>query len=211
MPRNYAAIAFTDHVKAEQERYGSRRANARAETSPRVDDELGPEEIAFLEARDTFYLATVGEGGWPYVQLRGGPPGFLHALDSKTLAYADFGGNTQLITVGNAQGDDRAAIIAVDEAARERIKLFVRLEIKSAADDLDLAKRLTHPTYHARVERIVLMHLAAFDWNCQQHITPRYTEAEILDLTAPLRDRIDALQRENATLREHSTATDPSR
>lgn len=109
MPRQYAAIAFGEHVKAEQERYGSRRANARHEVSLRTDDELGKEEIAFLAARDTFYLASLTDTGWPYVQLRGGPIGFVHALDPKTLAFADFGGNTQLITTGNAKGDARAA------------------------------------------------------------------------------------------------------
>ncbi len=201
MPRHYAAIAFGDHVKAEQERYGSRRANARYEASLRPDDVLGEEEIAFLAARDTFYLASITDTGWPYVQLRGGPVGFVHALDGKTLAYADFGGNTQFITTGNAKGDARAAIIAVDEAHRERLKVFVRLEITDATDAPELARKLTHTGYPGRVERIVLMHVAAFDWNCPQHITPRYTREEIELVTTSLRDRIAELERENAALR----------
>lgn len=207
MARHYAQIAFGEHVKAEQERYGSRRANARQETSSRIDDALGPEEIAFLAARDTFYLATIGDRGWPYVQLRGGPIGFIHALDSKTLAYADFGGNTQLISVGNARGDDRAAVIAVDEANQERLKLYVRLEIRDAKEAVELARLVSHPDYPGRVERIVVMAVEAFDWNCQQHITPRFTRAEIELATAPLRDRLAELEAENAELRARVTGS----
>lgn len=206
MPRHYAAIAFGDRVKAEQERYGSRAVNARAEISDRPDAELGDEEIAFLAARDTIYLSTIGENGWPYVQLRGGPVGFLHALDSKTLAFADFRGNTQLISVGNAKGDDRAALIAVDYPNRERLKLFVRLEMRDAAERPELARSLTPANYKAVVERVAILHVAAFDWNCKQHIVPRYTREEVELATESLRERLADLEAENAGLRERLDA-----
>jgi len=202
MARHYAAIAFGENVKKEQERYGSRRANRRQETSLSPDDELGTEEIAFLAARDTIYLATIGDTGWPYVQLRGGPVGFIHALDRKTLAFADFRGNTQLVSVGNARGDNRAAVIAVDYPQGERLKLFARLEVRDAADEPDLVKAVSHPEYPGRVERIIILHVEAFDWNCPQHIVPRYTQEEIADATKPLRDQLAALEAENARLRE---------
>jgi len=155
---------------------------------------LTPIEAEFIEARDGFYQATVNENGWPYVQFRGGPPGFLKVLDEQTIGYADFRGNIQYLSVGNMAANDRVALILMDYANRRRLKIWARARIVHADEDPDLLARLEIPTYRARVERAVVLTIEALDWNCPQHITPRFTEGEIHELTAPLRNKLIALE-----------------
>jgi predicted pyridoxine 5'-phosphate oxidase superfamily flavin-nucleotide-binding protein len=146
-------------------------------------------------------MATVSETGWPYVQHRGGPPGFLHVIDDKTLAFADYRGNRQYISLGNLNADDRVALIMVDYPNRRRMKILAHAEVKDLAADPALAELLIDPSYKAKPERAYLLHLDAFDWNCPQHITPRYTQAELEPALAPLRQQLEKLQAENAELR----------
>lgn len=142
-------------------------------------DALGPRELAFIAARDSFYMASVGEDGWPYVQHRGGEPGFLHALDTHTLAFADLQGNRQLVTVGNLASDDRVALILVDYPNRARLKLLARATVLAPSEAPELDALLAPRTPRAVVERILRLDVCGLDWNCPQHITPRYTRAEV--------------------------------
>jgi predicted pyridoxine 5'-phosphate oxidase superfamily flavin-nucleotide-binding protein len=199
-------IAATPSVKAAQIANGSGAywANFKGD---RAFDRFTDAEAAFIAARDSFYMATVSESGWPYVQHRGGPPGFLRVLDEKTLAFADFRGNRQYISVGNAAAEDRASLILMDYPNRHRLKIYARIEIKDLATDAALADKLALPGYKAKPERAILLHLEAFDWNCPQHITPRFSEAELAPALAPIRARLDQLEAENKTLREKLAAT----
>ncbi len=194
MARKFAAITFTPSVKAAQERYGSRHANQRFEDVEDSGDTLGDTEIEFIEARDGFYQATVSESGWPYVQFRGGPAGFLKVLDDRTIGYADFRGNVQYLSVGNLNADNRIALILMDYANRRRLKIWARARVVDYAEDPELIARLEVPTYRARVERAMVLTIEAVDWNCPQHITPRFTEAEVDELVAPLKSRIADLE-----------------
>jgi predicted pyridoxine 5'-phosphate oxidase superfamily flavin-nucleotide-binding protein len=186
-------------VKAQQEKYGSRKSYSRMETLVR-GTELSFNEADFIAERDSFYLATVGENGYPYVQFRGGPAGFLKVLDSKTLAYADFRGNMQYISVGNLSRNDKAALILMNYPRRQRLKIYARIEVVEAQDAPELIAQLQDPAYDAKVERAMLLRVEAFDWNCPQHITPRYTLVEIEAGTEPLRNRIKELEAEVARL-----------
>ena len=167
----------------------------------RANDRFGDDEIDFIGERDSFYMATVSPSGWPYVQHRGGPPGFLRVLDDKTLGFADFRGNRQYITVGNAAASDRAALILVDYPHRARLKILAHVAVHDAAARPDLVEQLSVPGYKAKIERAFVLTLETFDWNCPQHITPRFTAAEIAAAVAPLRDRVAELEAENAALR----------
>ena len=176
----FAELMFTPAVKAVQERMGSRGAYEGFEAPDAPgNDALGPAERAFIGARDSFYMATTSETGWPYVQHRGGPPGFLKVLDATTLGFADFRGNRQYVSVGNLRGDDRVSLILVDYPNRRRLKLIGHARAVDVQADPGLAGRLQDAGYGARVERGLLVRIAGFDWNCPQHITPRYTEAEL--------------------------------
>ena len=179
MAAAFAKIAFTASVKAAQSLYGSREAHARFEHGDDSGHELTPREAEFIHMRDSFYQATVSETGWPYVQFRGGPAGFLKMLDAKTLGYADFRGNRQYLSVGNINSDGRMALILMDYANRRRLKIWGRARVIHENEDPNLVARLEMPTYRARVERAVVITVEAYDWNCPQHITPRFTEAEI--------------------------------
>lgn len=159
-------------------------------------------EEAFIAARDSFYMASVSETGWPYVQYRGGPPGFLKVIDETTLAFADFRGNRQYISVGNLDANDRVALILVDYPRRARLKILAHAERLTLDADPALLKKVIDPSYRARPERIFRLRLAAFDWNCPQHIVPRFTEAEIARAVQPLHDKVEALEAENQALRE---------
>jgi predicted pyridoxine 5'-phosphate oxidase superfamily flavin-nucleotide-binding protein len=167
----------------------------------RPSDRFGAAEAEFIAQRDSFYLASVSENGWPYVQHRGGPPGFLKVLDETTLAFPDFRGNRQYISLGNAAADGRVAIFLMDYPRRRRLKLFARIEVRDLAADPDLAMSLKLANYRGVPERSFLLHLEAFDWNCPQHITPRFTEIEIAAASAPLHARLAELESENAALR----------
>ncbi len=195
MAKNFAEIAFSESVKAQQQKYGSRKSYARMEVMTR-GNEISEAEAEFIAERDGFYLTTVGESGFPYVQFRGGPKGFLKVLDQRTLAYADFRGNMQYVSVGNLTRNDKAALILMDYANRQRLKIFARIEIVEAKDSPDLIAQLQDKSYEAQVERAMVLHLEAFDWNCPQHITPRYTIEEISKLNAPLYEHVAQLEAE---------------
>ena len=194
MARAFAEIAFTDSVKAAQNRYGTREANRGFELNEEPHDHLTEYEIAFLAERDSFYMASVGENGWPYVQHRGGPKGFLKALDEQTLGFADFKGNKQYISVGNLNADNRVSLFVMDYPNRRRLKIWARARVVHADEDTDLIARLELPDYRARVERGIVMTVAAIDWNCGQHITPRFTKDEVERLIAPLIEENRILQ-----------------
>lgn len=201
MSHRYAELAFTPAVQRAQEHYGTRQDNLRLEHDAGPNDALDSREIAFIAQRDSFYLATVGATGWPYVQHRGGPPGFLKVLDPKCLAYADFRGNKQYISVGNLAEHDRVALFLMDYPNRLRLKILGRLHMQDVADadcDAALVEQLRPYPYRAAMERIALIKVEAFDWNCSQHITRRFTEAQVRDAMAPLHARIAQLEQQLA-------------
>ena len=174
--KTFADLAFTRAVRAEQERHGSREAYARAAAKLGAEG-LGPDEAEFLAAADSFYLATVGETGWPYVQHRGGPRGFLKRISPSRIAFADFRGNRQYVSVGNASMDDRASMIVMDYVHRRRLKLLGRLRFHDlAVAEPALVSAVALPGYRARAERVAVFDVEAFDWNCSQHITQRFTK-----------------------------------
>ena len=205
MSYKFLDIAATPSVRAAQAANGSRDMWENFK-GHRTFDRFTENEAAFIAARDSFYMATVSETGWPYVQHRGGPRGFLKVLDDKTLGFADFRGNLQYISVGNLAADDRAALILVDYPNRARLKILAHVEVRSIAADSELAARLSLPGYKGKPERALLLHLETFDWNCQQHITPRFTIDEIEAAVAPLRARIVQLEAENQALRAQAAA-----
>jgi predicted pyridoxine 5'-phosphate oxidase superfamily flavin-nucleotide-binding protein len=183
MAHQFAEIMFTDGVKAAQEHVGSRTQYERFTAGTGPNDELAETEVSFIAQRDSLYIATVNADDWPYVQHRGGPPGFLRVLGPKCLAYADFRGNKQMISVGNAATNDRVSLILMDYPNRRRLKILGHMRVVDARDVAaeELAK-VALDGYRARIERVVYFDVAAFDWNCPQHITPRYTEAEFAAL-----------------------------
>lgn len=203
MSKHYGTIAFTDDVRAVQCHHGSQafydRKRIAGEATPGPDP-LTEDERDYLAERDSFYLATVSDTGWPYVQFRGGPKGFLRVLDVHSIGWADFRGNLQYISAGNLAGDNRVSIIAVDYVHRRRLKIFGHARIVTAEEDPQLADALKDPAYKAVVERAVVIDVEAFDWNCPQHITPRFTAAELEPVLAGLRDQLAALQAENTRL-----------
>jgi predicted pyridoxine 5'-phosphate oxidase superfamily flavin-nucleotide-binding protein len=200
VPYGFLDIASTPAVRAAQEANGVGEywANFHGD---RLSDRFTQAEAAFIAERDSLYMATVSESGWPYVQHRGGPPGFIRVLDEKTLAIPDFRGNRQYITTGNLAANDRAALFLMDYTHRRRLKIYAHIEARDLIADPELAAKLTLPDYRAKVERGLIIHLAAFDWNCPQHITPRFSEAELAPALAPIRDRLEALEAENEALR----------
>ena len=200
MAKNFAEIAFTKSVRAQQEKHGSRRSYVRMEAVDR-GTELSPAESEFIAERDGFYLATAGENGYPYIQFRGGPKGFLKMIDQRTLAYADFRGNMQYISVGNLSHNDKAALILMDYANRRRLKIYARIEVIEAGEAPDLIAQLHDPAYEAQPERAMLLHLEAFDWNCRQHIKQRYTIEEVREMNEPLYEHIARLEAEIARLK----------
>jgi predicted pyridoxine 5'-phosphate oxidase superfamily flavin-nucleotide-binding protein len=200
----YHETAFTPAVRRLQERAGSREGYAARGAAPGGDarDRFTAREGQFIAERDGFYLATVSETGWPYVQFRGGPPGFARVLDERTLGWADFRGNQQFVSAGNASaGDGRAALILVDYPNRRRLKLFGHLSFTDAVEAPDLAARLVVPGYRAKVDRAAVLRLEGFDWNCPQHIPQRFTVDELGDALAPLRARMAALEEQNRALK----------
>ncbi len=204
MSRAYADIAFTDSVRAMQSRMGSRAAYAALDHAPKGRVGLGGQEVAFIGERDGFYQATVSETGWPYVQFRGGPAGFLKVLDDQTLGYADFRGNRQYISVGNLQGNERVSIFLMDYANQRRLKILGRVRLLSDPANPEFSAtlaRLELPGYRARVERAAIISVEAFDWNCPQHISPKFSEAEIDEGIAPLRAELARLRAEVAELK----------
>jgi uncharacterized protein len=201
MLHKYLEIASTPSVKAARRHWGSAAQYARLDGTngpedPVRNDRLGPAEIAFIAERDGFYLATVSETGWPYVQFRGGPAGFLRVLNETTLGYADLRGNRQYVTVGNAQANDRVSLFLMDYAHQRRLKVFGRLRFVDAAADPQLAARLSGADHPGTVERAALITVEAFDWNCPQHITQRFTLDQVAAVARQLHERIAALEEE---------------
>ena len=194
MSRAYYDIAFTPAVRAMQTRMGSRATYAPLDHTDDRRDALTADEAEFIHERDGFYQASVSESGWPYVQFRGGPAGFLKVLDGKTIGYADFRGNVQYISVGNLQGNDRVALILMDYANQRRLKILGHARLVDRREDPALIARLELPHYRASVERAVVITVEGYDWNCPQHITPRFTEAEINVGVAPLHEEIARLR-----------------
>jgi uncharacterized protein len=202
MSYNFLELASTPSVQAAQAAAGSLDMWRQHMASDRACTRFGDAEIEFITARDSLYMATVSETGWPYIQHRGGPPGFVKVIDDRTLAFADFRGNRQYITLGNATANDRVALIMVDYPHRARLKLFAHLAVADLATDAALAARLALPDYkQGKPERAFVLTLETFDWNCPQHITPRFSAAEVNAVVAPLRARIAALEAETAALR----------
>jgi predicted pyridoxine 5'-phosphate oxidase superfamily flavin-nucleotide-binding protein len=202
MARNFGSLVFTPVIKALQERHGSRRQYARLEKSGASRDRLGRRESEFIAERDSFYLASVGETGWPYVQHRGGPKGFLKVIDEQTIAFADFSGNQQFISAGNLMTDNRVALMLVDYPRQTRLKILGRAEILEGGDARAWIERVRDPGYEAVIEQVFVIRVEAFDWNCPQYITPRFTEDQIQEALAPIERRTRELEQDNEKLRD---------
>lgn len=185
MGRQFAKIAFTPLVKKQQELHGSRRQYQRIEENGEPGSRLGEDEREFIEARDGFYMASVSETGWPYIQFRGGPKGFLRVLDDQMIGFADLRGNKQYISVGNLQHDERVALFLMDYVGQQRLKILGRTKIFEGNEEaMQLLAKLRTSEPNALPERALVIHVEAFDWNCPQHITPRFTEEEVRELMA---------------------------
>ena len=195
MGNKFAELVFTDTVRKLQEIDGSRSSYARMEEGGDTNGALTDREVAFIGMRDSFYMATVSETGWPYMQHRGGPRGFMHVLDEKTLAFPDFSGNRQFVSVGNLEKDDRVSLFFMDYPNRARLKLLGHVRVTREPGVL---AQLSLPEYNAKVDRAFLIEVAAFDWNCPQHITPRFAADDMETAIAPLQARILALESELA-------------
>lgn len=198
MTYGFMDVAVTPGVRAAQAELGVDHM-WRDFRGDRKFDRFREDELAFIAERDTFYIATVSETGWPYVQHRGGPRGFLKAVDDRTLVFGDFRGNFQFLSLGNLSTNDRASLILMDYPRRRRLKILAHAEVIDAANDKELTELVT-PLDGPRPERVFKLKLVAFDWNCPKYIVPRYTEDEIAHAIGPLRERIAQLGAENAML-----------
>ena len=193
MAMKYLDTMMTESVlRAQQQYYG----HAAKITDAPEHDLLGEEEAEFLAARDSFYLGTVSETGWPYVQHRGGPKGFLRLLNPSTLVFADYQGNRQLLSTGNLSMNDRVSLFLMDYPNRTRLKILGHARVEDARSHPDLAAQLANPGMRARVERIVFINVVSFDWNCPKYITPRYSLEEVEELAGSLKARITELEAE---------------
>ncbi|KAB1085079.1 pyridoxamine 5-phosphate oxidase [Neorhizobium galegae] len=200
MSYGFLDIAITPSVRASQKAMGVDRIWQNF-NGDRDFDRLTENEAAFIAARDSFYMASVSETGWPYVQHRGGPSGFLKVIDDRTLAFADYRGNRQYISTGNVAANDRVSLFLMDYAHRARLKIYAHVEEVALDADTELTMLVTDPNYRARIERIFRLRLESFDWNCPQHITPRFAEGEVNEAVRPLRERLAQLESENVELR----------
>ncbi|RKZ82460.1 MAG: pyridoxamine 5'-phosphate oxidase family protein [Gammaproteobacteria bacterium] len=181
MNQNFTKFAFTKSVKEVQDHYGTRNSYARMEASGDRFT-LTYNEISFIQSRDSFYMGTIGDNGWPYVQFRGGPKGFLKVIDDSTIAYVDFRGNGQYISTGNINDNNKTSLFLMDYPSQRRLKIWAESTIIQANENEELLKKLQVEGYKARIERIVIFKIQAYDWNCPQHITPRYTADEITQM-----------------------------
>jgi predicted pyridoxine 5'-phosphate oxidase superfamily flavin-nucleotide-binding protein len=192
MAHNFISTHFTENVRQAQETYYGRSQAVPPAPGP---DEMGAQEEVFIQRRDSFYLASVNQDGWPYIQHRGGPRGFLKFIDGHTLGFADLSGNRQLLTTGNVAANDRVALFLMDYPRRERLKISGHAEIIPAKDNPALAAELAPEGIPARmVERMFRIRVTGFDWNCPKYITPRFTAEEIERAAAPLKQRIAELE-----------------
>ncbi|GAA6180032.1 MULTISPECIES: pyridoxamine 5'-phosphate oxidase family protein [unclassified Shimia] len=211
MARAFATIAFTPEVRAQQSRMGSAEGYGKFLSDDAAGaEELGPEEVRFIGARDGFYQASVSQTGWPYVQFRGGPTGFLKVLTSTQLAFADFRGNRQYISTGNLSGNDRLSMILMDYPNRRRLKIWGRARLIEGAENPEILSQLHDQAYPARPERAVLIMVEAFDWNCPSHIPRRFTVDEAHQEIAALRRENAALKAENQALSASSASGSPT-
>jgi len=192
-------IVFTDSVRKAQAHYYGK--SQRVEGAPERDA-LTEDETAFIQSRDSFYMATVSETGWPYVQHRGGKPGFLRVINPTSLAFADYKGNRQLLSTGNLAATDRVTLFLMDYPQRTRLKILGRARVVDAHEHPELVEQLAEPEERRLVERFYLIDVVSFDWNCPKYITPRYTAAEVAEAVAPLRARIAELE---AQLKTHTS------
>jgi len=201
MTAAFTKLTFTDSVKAVQSQQGSRAAYARVEGGADGTDVMGLSEAQFIQERDSFYQATVSETGWPYVQFRGGPAGFLKVLDPTTLGYADLRGNRQYISTGNIKADGRIALILMDYPNRRRLKIWGQAKVVHETDSPELLARLQMSHDRGNVERAIVIDVQAYDWNCPRHITPRFSETEVGQWTGALQQELTELQAENVRLK----------
>lgn len=200
MSYGFLDIAMTASVRAEQARMDSEHIWQPFD-SPREFDRFDDKVATFITARDSFYVATVSETGWPYVQHRGGPPGFLKVIDDKTLAFANYRGNRQYISAGNLAANSRMCLFLMDYPQRLRLKIYVQAEMLTLDQDPDLTARLLKQADNVKPERICRMQLQAYDWNCRRHITPRFSQQQVEEAVAPLHQRLAELESENSALR----------
>ena len=199
MATKYLDLTFTDSVcRAQQQYYG----RAGVITGAPERDPLSQAEAEFIAARDSFYLGSISESGWPYIQHRGGAQGFLRVIDDTTLAFADYKGNRQLLTTGNVSVNDRVALFLMDYKNRARLKILGHVRVEDARFHPELVAQIADSNMRPSVERLVFIDIVSFDWNCPKYITPRYSIGEVEELAAPLRKRIAELE---AQLRAHNT------
>jgi predicted pyridoxine 5'-phosphate oxidase superfamily flavin-nucleotide-binding protein len=191
MARRFQELAQTDAVKRAQEYYYGKSQQVRGGLDR---DALTHDEIEFIQARDSFYMGTVSETGWPYIQHRGGPAGFLRVLGPSSLAFADYKGNRQLLSTGNLTKSDRVTLFLMDYPHQTRLKIMGHARIEDARQHPELVAQLATPEVRESVERLFFIDVVSFDWNCPQHITPRYTAAEIEEVVAPMRARLAELE-----------------
>ncbi|HUR45368.1 MAG TPA: pyridoxamine 5'-phosphate oxidase family protein [Candidatus Saccharimonadales bacterium] len=191
MAEQYMRTLLTPSVLGAQEHYygGHMVVDSAPERDPLTDEELG-----YIASRDSFYMATISENGWPYVQHRGGEPGFLKVLSPTQLAFADYKGNRQLLSTGNLAVNDRVSLFLMDYPRRERLKILGHARVLDAREDAGLLAQLTDPRTRTTAERLVVIDILSFDWNCPKYITPRYTAAEVEKVVRPLRQRIAELE-----------------
>ena len=191
MAFKFHELAFTDSVRHAQEEYYGQSRPVRHVPGP---DALTHDEISFIQARDSFYMATVSETGWPYLQHRGGEVGFLRVLSPTQLAFADYKGNRQLVSVGNLAVTDRVMLFLMDYPQRTRLKIMGHARLEDARKHPELVAQLAEPEMRDQVERLFFIDVVSFDWNCSQHITPRYSVEEIKGIVSPLQQRIAELE-----------------
>ncbi|MFO1475308.1 MAG: pyridoxamine 5'-phosphate oxidase family protein [Verrucomicrobiota bacterium] len=191
MATNFLKHTVTDSVRKAQEHYFGR---SHREFGDAEKDALTEEETGFIQARDSFYLGSVSENGWPYIQHRGGRPGFLRVLGPRTLAFADYRGNRQMLSTGNLAANDRVTLFLMDYPQRTRLKILGHARVQDAREHPELVQQLAEPEARGIVERLFFIEVVSFDWNCPQYITPRFTVPEIEELVAPLKQRIAELE-----------------
>jgi predicted pyridoxine 5'-phosphate oxidase superfamily flavin-nucleotide-binding protein len=197
MAAKFMQMSLAPAVQAAQDRYFGRH---HVVTDAPERDALTEGEAVFIAARDSFYMATTNADGWPYIQHRGGPVGFLKVLSPNLIGFADLKGNRQLLSTGNVNGDDRVALFLMDYPNRERLKILGHARVLDAREHPEIADQLTpSPELRSRIERVFLIEVVSFDWNCPQYITPRYTEAEMTQMVAPLKARIAELEAQLAS------------
>ena len=191
MATNFLKLAVTPSVQKAQRHYFGRSMPL---ATARERDALTQEEITFIQTRDSFYMATVSQSGWPYIQHRGGRAGFLRVLNPRTLGFADYSGNRQMLSTGNLTANDRVALFLMDYPQRTRLKILGHARVEDAREHQDLVQEMVDVDARRIVERVFLIEIASFDWNCPKYITPRYTDEEVQGVVAPLQARIAEME-----------------